>query len=117
MAPTVDLLAAAVGDPTRRRVLGSLIAGGGGTATAMARSLPVSRQAIAKHLSVLERAGLVESRRLGREHRFTVQPARLEEAARELAGLASEWDRRLLRIKRLAEALESAGQEQSNERS
>lgn len=116
MAPPVDLLAAAVGDPTRRRVLGSLIAGGEGTASAMARSIPVTRQAIAKHLSVLERAGLVESRRIGREHRFTVQPARLEQAARELAEVASEWDRRLLRIKRLAESLESAEQEQPNRR-
>jgi ArsR family transcriptional regulator, cadmium/lead-responsive transcriptional repressor len=109
MAASVDLLASAVGDPTRRRVLGSLMAGEG-TATEMARSLPVTRQAIAKHLGVLERAGMVESRRSGREHRFAVQPARLEEAVREMAEIASEWDRRLLRIKRLAEALESAEQ-------
>jgi DNA-binding transcriptional ArsR family regulator len=66
--------------------------------------LPVTRQAIAKHLSVLERAGLVDSRRLGREVRYAVRPERLDAATEWLARVAAEWDDRLGAIKRLAES-------------
>ena len=99
-----DELWAAVADPTRRRLLDALLAQGDATATTLARDLPVTRQAVAKHLIVLERAGLVDARRLGREVRYTVRPERLDEAMEGLAQVVAEWDERLGAIKRLAEA-------------
>ena len=107
-----DLRWAAVAEPTRRRVLDLLLAGGEATATSLARELPLTRQAMAKHLVVLERAGLVESRREGRELRFAVRPERLDAAAQSLAQVAAAWDRRLQAIKRIAE---SAAREQTNQ--
>jgi DNA-binding transcriptional ArsR family regulator len=65
--------------------------------------MPVSRPAVIKHLAVLARAGLVESRRRGREVLFTVRPERLDATARWMAGIASQWDARLAALKRLAE--------------
>jgi DNA-binding transcriptional ArsR family regulator len=65
--------------------------------------MPVSRVAVLKHLAVLDRAGLVSSRRAGREVRYTVAPGRLSAAAADLAAIAHEWDERLVRIKALAE--------------
>jgi DNA-binding transcriptional ArsR family regulator len=95
---------AALADATRWRLLTLLAARGEGTATTLASEMPVSRPAVVKHLAVLDRAGLVRSRRAGKEVRFTVQPERLDETARWLAALASEWDARLAAIKRIAEA-------------
>jgi DNA-binding transcriptional ArsR family regulator len=99
-----DGLWAAVADPTRRRLLDALLARGEATATTLAGDLPITRQAVAKHLSVLERAGLVDSRRQGREVRYAVRPERLDAAAEWLTRVAAEWDDRLGAIKRLAEA-------------
>jgi ArsR family transcriptional regulator, cadmium/lead-responsive transcriptional repressor len=99
-----DQLWAAVADPTRRRLLDALLARGEATATTLAGDLPVTRQAVAKHLSVLERAGLVDSRRVGRDVRYAVRPDRLDAASEWLARVAAEWDDRLGAIKRLAEA-------------
>lgn len=76
---------------------------GEATATTLAGDLPVSRVAVTKHLTVLDRAGLVESRRQGREVRDTVKPQRLTATARQLTAIAGEWDARLAAIKRLAE--------------
>ena len=76
---------------------------GEGTATSLAGELPVSRVAVVKHLAVLDRVGLVEGRRAGREVRYTVRPGRLDETARWMAGLAARWDARLVAIKRIAE--------------
>ena len=101
-----DELWAAVADPTRRRMLDLLLAHGDGTATTLAAELPVSRQAVVKHLAVLDRAGLVTGERRGREVRYTVRPDRLDDATRRLAGVAAEWDTRLTAIKRIAEAEE-----------
>jgi ArsR family transcriptional regulator, cadmium/lead-responsive transcriptional repressor len=98
-----DDLWSAIGDPTRRRLLDLLLLEGGGTATSLGRQLPVTRQAVAKHLGVLDRAGLLEERRQGREVLFSVRPEPLESASRWLAVVASEWDRRLAALKRLAE--------------
>jgi DNA-binding transcriptional ArsR family regulator len=100
----VDELWAAVADPTRRKLLDALLAQGEATATTLAGDLPVTRQAVAKHLSVLERAGLVDSRRVGREVRYAVRPERLDAASEWLARVAAEWDDRLGAIKRLAES-------------
>ena len=103
MAAVADDIFAALADPTRWRVLELLAAHGEGTATTLAGEMPVSRPAVIKHLAVLARAGLVESRRQGREVLFTVRPERLETTARWMAGIASQWDARLAALKRLAE--------------
>ncbi|HZB48175.1 MAG TPA: metalloregulator ArsR/SmtB family transcription factor [Mycobacteriales bacterium] len=100
---TVDGVLAALADPTRRSVLESLVRDGATTATVLARRLPVTRQAVGKHLSVLERAGLVHCQRVGREARYRPDPAPLTDAAAWLADLAREWDTRLARIRALAE--------------
>src|SRR5215207_10699839 len=116
-AGEADELWAAVADPTRRRLLDVLLAHGEATATTLAGELPVTRQAVAKHLAVLERAGLVDSRRLGREVRYAVRPERLDAATEWLARVAAEWDQRLGVIKRLAEssARERTSQQQREE--
>jgi len=94
---------AALGDPTRWRLLGTLAQQGEGTATTLAALLPVSRPAVIKHLGVLDRAGLVTRHRTGREVRYRVEPARLEATARQIAAVAAAWDRRLAALKALAE--------------
>lgn len=99
---------AAIAEPGRRRLLDILLSGGEATATTLAAELPFTRQAVAKHLAVLERAGLVEGRRHGREVRYAVRPERLDEAARAMAGVAARWDTRLQAIKRLAESIHRA---------
>ena len=79
MSVTVDDdLWSAIGDPTRRRMLDLLLADGGGTATSLSEQLPVTRQAVAKHLGVLDRVGLVHGTAAGRERRYRVdeRPAR-----------------------------------------
>jgi len=78
--------------------------GGEATATTLAGDLPVTRQAVANHLAVLERAGLVEGRRSGREVRYAVRPEQLDAATRWMSRVAAEWDDRLGAIKRLAES-------------
>jgi DNA-binding transcriptional ArsR family regulator len=110
-AAEADELWSAVADPTRRRVLDVLLDRGEATATIVAGELPVTRQAVAKHLAVLGRAGLVEGRRRGREMRYAVRPQRLDAAARSMASVAAQWDARLAAIKRIAEA---AAREQTN---
>ena len=105
-----DALWAAVADPTRRRLLDALLAHGEATATTLAGELPVTRQAIAKHLAVLDRAGLVEGRRQGREMRYAVRPERLDDATQWLARVAAQWDARLAAIKRLAESANDEGE-------
>jgi DNA-binding transcriptional ArsR family regulator len=99
-----DELWSAIGDPSRRRVLDLLVRGGQASASALAGRVPFSRQAVAKHLAVLEQAGLISRRKEGREVLYQIEAARLDQAARALAELASQWVRRLDIIKRLAEA-------------
>ncbi len=94
---------AALADPTRRRILDALAAHGEATATVLAAELPVSRQAVVKHLGVLDRAGLVAGHREGREARYRVIPERLGVTARWMDRVAAAWDSRLSAIKRLAE--------------
>ena len=102
--PDTAALVAAVTEPTRRQMLDLLLDRGEATATTLADSLPVTRQAVSKHLAVLDRAGLVEARRSGRELLYRVNIERLDRVTRSLSDLAEAWDRRLARIKRLAEA-------------
>jgi DNA-binding transcriptional ArsR family regulator len=104
-----DELVSAIADPSRRRVLDLLVRGGEATASTLANEVPFTRQAVVKHLVVLEDAGLVTRHRDGREVRFRVDPTRLDEATRAMARLAKEWDRRLLAIKRIAETTHRRG--------
>jgi DNA-binding transcriptional ArsR family regulator len=98
-----DRLWAAIADPTRQQLLDLILQAGDATATALARDLPITRQGIAKHLAVLERAGLVEASRTGREVRFTVRRDRLDQATRHMAQILAKWDERLATIKHIAE--------------
>ncbi|MFD3654510.1 ArsR/SmtB family transcription factor [Streptomyces sp. NPDC058620] len=105
-AEAVDSVLVALADPTRRQLLDLLAAQREATATTLAARLPVSRQAVVKHLGVLDAAGLVSGSRVGREMRYTVRPAALDATSRWMAALASDWDRRLASIKRVAETAE-----------
>ncbi|GHJ49323.1 putative transcriptional regulator, ArsR [Catellatospora sp. TT07R-123] len=105
-AEPVDSVLAALADPTRRQLLDLLAARGEATATTLAEELPVSRQAVVKHLTVLETAGLVSGNRVGREVRYAVRSVALNATARWMTALASAWDRRLANIKQAAETPE-----------
>lgn len=101
-----DDLWSAIGDPTRRRMVDLLLADGGGTATTLSGQLPVTRQAVAKHLGVLDRVGLVHVTPAGREMRYQVDEAQLARAVAQLTTVGATWDGRLRRIKRIAEAIQ-----------
>lgn len=113
-----DDLWSAVGDPTRRRLLDQLLSDGDGTATSLSEHVPVTRQAVAKHLDVLDRAGLVHATAVGREKRYRVDEAQLARATAQLASVGATWDARLRRIKRIAEAIHGAqrSQQQANDK-
>lgn len=100
-----DDLWSAIGDPTRRRMLDLLLADNGGTATSLSAQLPVTRQAVTKHLTVLHRVGLVHGTTAGRERKYDVDAAQLARAVAQLAQVGDTWDRRLQRIKKIAEAV------------
>ncbi len=94
----------ALADPTRRRLLGRLAAQPDATATELAAAEPVSRQAIVKHLQSLDEAGLVAPSRAGREVRYALTPAPLEDAVGWMATVGAQWDRRLARLRGKLEA-------------
>jgi ArsR family transcriptional regulator, cadmium/lead-responsive transcriptional repressor len=98
--PGVDVGAvfSALADPTRREVVRSLAAEPGLTASHLAGELPMTRQAVAKHLSALSGAGLVQARREGRETRYTLTPAPLAEAIEWMTSVGAQWDDRLARL-------------------
>jgi DNA-binding transcriptional ArsR family regulator len=101
-----DDLWSAIGDPIRRTMIDLLLAGGPGTATSLSERLPVTRQAVSKHLAVLDRVGLVHAAPAGRERHFRVDETQLERAVAQLSAVGAAWDARLRRIKRIAEAIE-----------
>jgi DNA-binding transcriptional ArsR family regulator len=101
-----DVVLAAMADATRRQLLAVLAADGPATASSLADGLPITRQAVAKHLAVLTRAGLVTSAKHGRDVRFAVDTSGLSLTASWLAGLAAEWNTRLAAIKQIAETAE-----------
>jgi ArsR family transcriptional regulator, cadmium/lead-responsive transcriptional repressor len=101
-----DDLWSAIGDPNRRRMLDLLLIEGDGTATTLGRQLPITRQAVAKHLGVLDHAGLVRATPAGREKRYRVDDAQLARAVAQLSSVGSAWDARLQRIRRIAEAIQ-----------
>jgi DNA-binding transcriptional ArsR family regulator len=100
---TLTPVFAALGDDTRWAILARL-GEAPASASALARELPISRQAIVKHLELLSAAGLVETERVGREHVHRALGGRLSDVARELERIGRTWDARLARIKRLAES-------------
>jgi ArsR family transcriptional regulator, cadmium/lead-responsive transcriptional repressor len=105
-----DELWSAVGDPIRRRLLDLLLTDRGATATTLSEQLPVTRQAVAKHLGVLDRVGLVHVTPSGRERLYQVDEVQLDRAVAQLSSVGATWDARLHRIKRIAEAIQR-GQE------
>jgi len=99
-----DELWSAIADPSRRRVLDLVLNNGEVSASWLAGRVPFSRQAVSKHLVVLEEARLVCHRKQGREVLYQAEADRLDQAARAMAELAAHWVGRLGMIKRLAEA-------------
>jgi len=90
----------ALADPTRRRMVGYLAEGETLTATELGERLSMSRQAAAKHLSLLAEAGLVESARTGKEVRYRLTPRPFSDAVTWMADVGGEWDERLARLGR-----------------
>jgi DNA-binding transcriptional ArsR family regulator len=98
-SPSPDVFAA-LGDAHRRQLLETISERGTATATELASGLPVTRQAVAKHLAALAGAGLVTSERAGRETLYRVTPEPLEDAIVWMARVGGEWDGRLARLRR-----------------
>jgi DNA-binding transcriptional ArsR family regulator len=96
----VDAVFAALADPTRRRLLGRLAEQQSATATELAAEEPVTRQAVVKHLQSLGDAGLVTPSRAGREVRYAMTAAPLEDAVGWMVTVGAQWDRRLGRLRR-----------------
>ena len=102
-APDAAPVFAALGEPVRLGLLARLGPGEALSITALSSAFPVSRQAITKHLMVLEGAGLVRSRRQGRERLWQLEPRRLQEARDYLDVLSRQWDDALGRLKQWVE--------------
>jgi DNA-binding transcriptional ArsR family regulator len=96
---STDQVFSALSDPTRRRLFTRLADGGPATATELAAELPVSRQAVVKHLEALKAAELVTSAREGREVRYRVTPAPLADAVGWIADVGAQWDTRLATLR------------------
>nr|WP_238355815.1 metalloregulator ArsR/SmtB family transcription factor [Kribbella sandramycini] len=106
----------AVGDVSRLRILDLLVENGEVTASWLSGQVPISRQAVVKHLATLEHVRLISRRKQGREVLCRIDDARLEQAAQAMAARAAGWNRRLRAIKRLAEAIH-ADEQRASERS
>lgn len=96
-------LFAALADPTRIEVLNRLARGGPATATELSAAMPITRQAVAKHLAALDAAGLVERQASGREVRYTFDPEPLGDVVRWAEDVGDTWDRRLDRLSQTLE--------------
>ena len=96
----LDAVFGALSDPTRRHMIERLVEDGPGTATDLARDLPISRQAVVKHLQALDAAGLVDAERVGREVRFAARSETLDDAVGWMSTVGARWDRRLSRLRR-----------------
>jgi DNA-binding transcriptional ArsR family regulator len=100
----VDHVLTALADPTRRQLLEALGRRPASSATTLASEVPVSRQAVVKHLGVLRDSQLVASRRSGKEVLFSVRPEQLVATASWMTELASTWQQRLQLLKQAAES-------------
>ena len=103
-APSSDDRAGAVfgalSDPTRRALLSAIAAHPAATATELAAELPITRQAVVKHLTALTEAGLLDRTREGREVRYQFTPAPLSDAVNWMTAVGAEWDDRLAVLRR-----------------
>ncbi len=98
-ADRADAVFAALADPTRRQVIRALSQRGPSTATGLAAALPVTRQAVTKHLGALAAAGLVTATRRGREVLYEISPRPLTAAVSWMADLGARWDDRLAALR------------------
>jgi DNA-binding transcriptional ArsR family regulator len=96
----VNAIFSALADPTRRAVILALSESGPVTATTLAAGLPVTRQAVVKHLEALAEAGLAQAERSGKEMRYRLTPAPLTDAMAWMVGVGAEWDVRLEALRR-----------------
>jgi DNA-binding transcriptional ArsR family regulator len=94
---------AALGDPTRLRLIAALCAGGALSTAQLTAGTVITRQAVTKHMTVLADAGLVRDLRQGRERLWELEPARIDEARRSLDAIAAQWDQALKRLKTFVE--------------
>ena len=101
MRDPVDAVFSALADPSRRFLVETLAARGSATPTELAAELPVTRQAVAKHLAALREAGLVAAARSGRETRYALTPDPFEAATGWIEGVGATWDARLAALSRL----------------
>jgi DNA-binding transcriptional ArsR family regulator len=104
----------ALADPTRRRVVHEVSKDGPMTATELAKRIPVTRQAIAKHLAALEEAGLAEATRVGRETRYALRTDPFAEAEAWMRAIGATWDRRLASFRGYAESVSSGTEGRRN---
>ncbi len=100
---SIEAVFSALADPTRRLVLQRVAQQGDVTATELASHLPVSRQAVSKHLEALGAAGLIHGSKVGREVQYRVTPEPLTGAVRWMLDVGSEWDDRVTRLRSLLE--------------
>jgi DNA-binding transcriptional ArsR family regulator len=99
----VDQVFSALSDPTRRAVIRCLSEGGPATLARLADELPVTRQAVAKHLAQLEHAGLVSASAEGRRRTYRLTPGPLADAMGWMVDVGGDWDDRLSALKRHVE--------------
>lgn len=99
---SLDALFGALSDPTRRLLVERLLKHGPATATSLAETTPLTRQAVLKHLQVLEAAGLLAHERAGREVRYRVTPQPLASGVAWILDTAGQWDRRLDRLRHIS---------------
>lgn len=100
MGDGVGAVFGALADPSRRYVVERLARLGSATATQLAGELPMTRQAVAKHLATLEQAGLVHGTREGRSTVYRPDPAPLRDATAWMDRVGAQWDRRLAALAR-----------------
>jgi DNA-binding transcriptional ArsR family regulator len=98
--PRVDAVFGALADSNRRYLVEQLATRPDATPTELAAELPVTRQAVAKHLTALGEAGLVEAERVGRETRYRLTPGALGDALGWMERIGAQWDDRLARLRR-----------------
>jgi DNA-binding transcriptional ArsR family regulator len=94
-----DSVFSALSDPSRRRLLESLAARESASLSELASQLPVTRQAVSKHLAALGQAGLVAATRVGRETRYRLTPGPLSDALDWMERIGNRWDERLARLR------------------
>lgn len=95
---------AALGDPTRLKLIAVLCAGGAFSIAQLTANTEISRQGVTKHLQVLADAGVVRDVKLGRERLWQLEPGQIEEAKRTLEMIGRQWDVALTKLKAFAES-------------